>query len=53
MQLKQFTDEQLKVQIDYLGREILATSQHDAGFDRLNEAYDRVVFELNERGLWK
>ena len=53
MQLKQFTDDQLKVQVNYLGREILATSQDEPGFDRLNEAYDRVVFELNARGLWQ
>ena len=53
MQLKQFTDEQLVAQINYLGHEILATSSDEPGFDRLSEAYDRVVFELNSRGLWQ
>ena len=53
MQLKQFTDAQLVSQINYLGEEILRTSQDEPGFDRLSEAYDRVVFELNARGLWQ
>ena len=53
MQLNQFTDDQLVTQINYLGREILATSSDEPGFERLSEAYDRVVYELNDRGLWK
>jgi len=53
MQLKQFTDEQLIAQINYLGTEILATSSDEPGFDRLSEAYDRVVFELTDRGIWE
>ena len=53
MQLAQFTDAQLTAQINYLGREILATSSQEAGFERLSEAYDRVVAELQARGLWE
>lgn len=53
MQLTQFTDTQLIAQIDYLGREILATSSDDVGFERLSEAYDRVISELQSRGLWE
>ena len=53
MQLTQFTDAQLVAQINYLAEEILATGEDHPAFERISEAYDRVVFELNTRGLWK
>ena len=52
MELNQLTDAQLIDRINYLGEEILATSESDQHFDLTCDRYDAVKEELDSRGLW-
>ena len=52
MELTQLTDAQLIDRINYLGEEILATSEHDHAFTITCDRYDAVRAELDSRGLW-
>ena len=52
MNLQQLTDAQLIDRINYLGEEILNTSQEDKDFEITAARYDAVKDELDSRGLW-
>ena len=52
MELNQLTDTQLIDRINYLGEEILATSEHDHYYEITCARYDAVREELDSRGLW-
>ena len=52
MELNQLTDAQLIDRINYLGEEILATSDQDEHFTITCDRYDAVREELDNRGLW-
>ena len=52
MELTQLTDAQLIDRINYLGEEILATSEQDSFFAITCDRYDAVKEELDNRGLW-
>lgn len=52
MELTQLTDAQLIDRINYLGEEILATSDQDHHFSITAARYDAVRDELDSRGLW-
>ena len=52
MNLQQLTDAQLVDRINYLGEEILSTSQDDEDFEITAARYDAVKEELDSRGLW-
>ena len=52
MNLQQLTDAQLIDRINYLGEEILSTSQDDKDFTITCDRYDAVKEELDSRGLW-
>ena len=52
MELTQLTDAQLIDRINYLGEEILATSDQDHYFEITAARYDAVKEELDNRGLW-
>lgn len=52
MELAQLTDAQLIDRINYLGEEILATSDQDELFTITCDRYDAVKEELDSRGLW-
>ena len=52
MELNQLTDAQLIDRINYLGEEILATSDQDNFFTITCDRYDAVKEELDARGLW-
>ncbi|UAW01054.1 hypothetical protein STIP28_12 [Synechococcus T7-like virus S-TIP28] len=52
MELTQLTDQQLIDRVNYLGEEILDTSQDDETFHILAARHDAVVEELTRRGMW-
>ncbi len=52
MELNQLTDTQLIDRINYLGEEILATSEYDHYYEITCARYDAVKEELDSRGLW-
>ena len=52
MNLQQLTDEQLKRRLNYLGHELLDTSQSDHDWQITADRYDLVQEELDSRGLW-
>ena len=52
MELTQLTDEQLIARINYLGEEILATSDQDHYYEITCARFDAVRDELDARGAW-
>ena len=52
MELQQLTDEQLKRRLNYLGHELLDTSQSDHNWQITAARFDAVQEELESRGLW-
>ena len=52
MNLQQLTDAQLIDRINYLGEEILATSDQDHYYEITCARFDAVKEELDARGAW-
>ena len=52
MELTQLTDAQLIDRINYLGEEILATSDQDHAYEITCARFDAVRDELDARGAW-